>query len=135
MLKLVVVFGAFAVLFSCSSEPKLLRTESINISETGPEREQNPDTDLTLEISGMTCVMGCGGSISSALIKTGSVANCDFDFKEGRKMNTAQISYNSSEISAEEIKKIISELNDKQFTTGDSTETKIQTIEKIEEKS
>ncbi len=118
MKKYLILILAGATFAACSSEPKLLRTEKISDKTEVQKAPVQADKLLTLEISGMTCVMGCGGAIRSALTETGGVASCEFDFKEGRKTNIAKISYDSQKISVEDIRRMLSELNDKQFTLG-----------------
>ena len=36
---------------------------------------------LRMDLDGMVCSMGCGGSIRKGLNATGAVADCDFDFE------------------------------------------------------
>lgn len=70
---------------------------------------------LTLEIEGMTCVMGCGGSIRKELNNTNAVESCDFDFETGRAKNIAKISFDKNKITVDEIIKIVSHMNKGQF--------------------
>jgi hypothetical protein len=79
---------------------------------------------MTTEIDGMTCVMGCGGSIRKELLKTGAVSRCSFDFKGIDETSSAMIEFDKDKISADEIAEILSTMNDGQFTLGEmSTET------------
>jgi copper chaperone CopZ len=73
---------------------------------------------LTVEIKGMMCEMGCGGSIRKELKSTGAVARVQFDFEEERAFNTSVISYDSTRISAADLIKRIQKMNDKQFVIG-----------------
>lgn len=74
---------------------------------------------LTMEIEGMTCEMGCGGSIRKELKATGGVARVEFvDFKEGAKVQTAKVSFDTNKITVDEMVKIVSTMNEKQFTVG-----------------
>jgi copper chaperone CopZ len=83
-----------------------------------------PNRKMTTEIDGMTCVMGCGGSIRKELLKTGGVSRCSFDFKGMGETSTAMIEFDKDKISADEIAAIIQKINDNQFTLGKmSTET------------
>jgi hypothetical protein len=70
---------------------------------------------LSIEIEGMTCVMGCGASIRKELFSTKAVSSVEFDFKEGRKANTAKISFNKDKITVDKIVVLLSKLNDNQF--------------------
>lgn len=82
-----------------------------------------PDRLLALEIDGMVCKMGCGGSIRKELKATGAVASCEFDFEEERATNTAKIEFDKSKITADQIVAIISKMNENQFTVGKTTTT------------
>lgn len=77
-----------------------------------------PNRKLNVEVSGMTCEHACGGSIRMALKNTNAVDRVQFDFEDGRKVNTAIITFDKNKISADEIVAIIEKTNDNQFTTG-----------------
>lgn len=83
---------------------------------------------LTMEIDGMVCQMGCGGSIRKELKATGGVSECEFDFEDGRKTNIATVAFDKELISADEIVAIVSKMNDKQFTVG---QTSTESMEEI----
>lgn len=83
-----------------------------------------PNRMLTLEIEGMVCEKGCGSSIRKELKSTGAVANCSFDFEEERKANVAKIAFDKNKITADEIIKIVSSMNEKQFSV-----TKSETVQ------
>lgn len=80
-----------------------------------------PNKLLSLEISGMTCEMGCGSEIRKKLIATGAVERVKFDFKMGREVNKAEISFDNTKISEDKIAEIVSLMNDNQFSVGEST--------------
>ncbi|MFK7784624.1 MAG: heavy-metal-associated domain-containing protein [Crocinitomicaceae bacterium] len=83
-----------------------------------------PNRKMTTEIDGMTCVMGCGGSIRKELLGTGAVARCSFDFKGMDETSKAMIEFDKDKISADEIADLIKDINEGQFTLGKmSTET------------
>ena len=89
-----------------------------------------PNRMMTTEIDGMTCVMGCGGSIRKELLNTGAVSRCSFDFKGIDETSTAMIEFDKDKISADEIADLIKKLNDGQFTLGEmSTETIAMEVE------
>ncbi|MCT4560462.1 MAG: hypothetical protein N4A41_03715 [Crocinitomicaceae bacterium] len=75
---------------------------------------------LTLEIEGMTCVMGCGGSIRKELAATQAIESCEFEFEEGRAMNTAKISFDKDKITVDKIIEIVSTMNKGQFKVGNN---------------
>ena len=76
------------------------------------------NAQLNLEISGMSCEKGCGGTIRKALKQTGGVEQVSYDFEEGRTTQIAKISLDSNKVKLEDIKRIVSSLNENQFTTG-----------------
>lgn len=106
----------FALVFTaCSSEsPKevLLRTEKGKITA---KKKIHSDRLLTLKIQGMTCEMGCGGSIRKELKATGGVQRVTFDFVEGRAVQTAMVFYDSKRVSDKQLTAIVSTMNEKQF--------------------
>lgn len=104
---------------ACSTNDKksdVIRKESHKATIDAPKVDAN--RLLTAEISGMTCVMGCGASIRKELRATNAVSTVEFDFKEGRKFNTAEIAFDKDKITVDEIVSILSKMNDKQFTVG-----------------
>ena len=87
------------------------------------EQEENkidvePNRVLTMELDGMVCSMGCGGSIRKELYATGAIADCDFDFEDERTTDIAMIEFDKDKITPDEIVKIVSEMNDGQFSIG-----------------
>jgi copper chaperone CopZ len=72
---------------------------------------------LELEIEGMMCEMGCGGSIRKALKETGGVEQCSFDFDDEEEWNKAYIKFDKDKISPDKIISLIEEMNENQFTT------------------
>lgn len=114
------------VLGSCSSTPekKIIKVEKKIVTQ-----KMDPvhaDRKLAIEVSGMTCEHACGGSIRMALKETGAVDRVSYDFKSGRKTNTAYVTFDKSKISADKIVSIIETINDKQFTTGKLSSTDIE---------
>lgn len=118
MRKAAFVFIIFPLIFSCSSEPHVIHLRT----EKGKKETKVPvaaNRVLTMEIEGMTCEMGCGGSIRKELKAAGGVARVEFvDFKEGAKKQTARVSYDTNKITVDEMVKIVTTMNDKQFTVG-----------------
>lgn len=110
-------FFSFLLLSACSSEPNvvLLRTEK---KHTAVKPVVQANRLLTLEVEGMTCEMGCGGSIRKELKATGGVERVEFNFIEGKKIQIAKISFDKDKISADEMVTILTSMNDKQFKVG-----------------
>ena len=105
----------------CTSEekPVFIRKESHTVSK--PNKVVSNKL-VAMEIEGMTCVMGCGASIRKELYTTNAVSSVEFDFKEGRKLNTVKIAFDSAKISSDEMVSIISKMNEKQFSLGKISE-------------
>lgn len=125
MKNLVVAFSAVVVLGACSSEPEVIHLRT----EKGKKETKAPvaaNRVLTMEIEGMTCEMGCGGSIRKELKATGGVARVEFvDFTEGAKKQTARVSFDTNKITVDEMVKIVTTMNDKQFTVGKTSSVTI----------
>lgn len=116
MKKFVFVISTGLLFSACSSEKQ---TE--NVAENTVETAKtvvHPNQLLTMEIDGMVCQMGCGGSIRKGLKETNGVASVEFDFEEERKTNIAKIAYDKSIVSSEELIKVVSKLNEGQFLVG-----------------
>jgi hypothetical protein len=116
------IFATSLILFSCNqaATPKTSQTE-----EKKPAEKVVANKLLTFEIEGMTCVMGCGGSIRKELSETNAVEKCEFDFEADRKMNVVTVSYDENKTSAKELIKIVTKMNEGQFTVGSSDEKDI----------
>jgi copper chaperone CopZ len=71
-----------------------------------------------IEVTGMTCEMGCGGDIRKALRHTGGVSKVDFDFENDREVNVARVYFDNITIQPDELRKVIVGLNKGQFTVG-----------------
>ena len=124
MKSIALILTLLLVVLSCSSEPKVIHIKTVKgKKELAPKVMAN--TLLTLEIEGMTCEMGCGGSIRKELKATGGVQRVKYDFLEGRKVQTATISFDNKKVSSKQMIGIITQMNDKQFTVGKSIEESI----------
>lgn len=92
----------------------------------------------------MTCEAGCGGSIRKELKATGGVSRVQFDFVEGREVQTAKVSFDKDKVTLDQMIKIITTMNEKQFTVGktsseaindvSTTTTESSTVKETEEK-
>lgn len=115
--------GLVLLIASCSQSETSEKTAQ-NTTET-VQSENRPvvvaNQLLSMEISGMSCEMACGGSIREGLIETGAVARVQYDFEMGRDVNIAKISFDNTKISPEKMIQIVSKLNDKQFTVGETS--------------
>jgi copper chaperone CopZ len=108
-ISLVVVFSA------CNSTPETIVLRREKVVKT-TKTKVSGTKKMTTEIEGMTCEMGCGGSIRKALKETGGVERVQYDFVEGRKKQVALITYDAVKIDAQKMLQLIQTINEKQFT-------------------
>ncbi|MFN5149438.1 MAG: heavy-metal-associated domain-containing protein [Flavobacteriia bacterium] len=122
-----IICSILLLFFSCSSEPNVIHLRT----EKGKKETKVPvaaNRVLTMEIEGMTCEMGCGGSIRKELKATGGVDRVEFvDFKDGAKVQTARISFDTNKISVDQMVDIVTNMNDKQFKVGNTSSETIET--------
>lgn len=120
MKKLWIIGLTMAGLVACNNAEKENNEPQ---QETATEEVVQVDANrvLSMEIDGMVCKMGCGGSIRKELKSTGAVAECEFDFEEERETNIAKISYDQNKISEEKLIELVQNLNDGQFKVGKTT--------------
>ncbi|MBL1279530.1 MAG: heavy-metal-associated domain-containing protein [Fluviicola sp.] len=126
MQKIVFIVFLSSLLLACQSEKERIADEH-TVVDTDQSEAVIPNQVATMEIDGMACVMSCGSSIKKELKKTNGVSSVEFDFETGRETNIATISYNDELISEEEIVRLISEINDQQFTVGETSSKSIHT--------
>jgi len=113
-------------LMACSSNPEVvhLRTEKAKKKEVV---KVEPNKTMTADVAGMTCEMGCGGSIRTKLKATGAVSRVQFDFVEGRKTQGMTVFFDGSKITQKQLMDILLTMNEQQFTLANTT---VQTLEK-----
>ena len=88
-----------------------------------PTTSNTANTKLALSVQGMVCKMGCGGSIRKELLATNAVEKVDVDFVEDNESQLITVYYNNSRSSKEKLLKVITEMNDKQFTAETISES------------
>jgi hypothetical protein len=86
------------------------------VSENKPATSNVANTKLALNVNGMVCKMGCGGSIRKELLATNAVEKVEVNFVEEKESQLITVYYNNSLSSKEKLLKVINEMNDKQFT-------------------
>jgi copper chaperone CopZ len=115
MIRSLLFFSLLGLFVACNSTPEtiVLRREkgqkTLKTKVIGTKK-------MTTEIEGMTCEMGCGGSIRKALKEIGGVERVQYDFVEGRKKQVALITYDAAKIDAQKMLQLIQTINEKQFT-------------------
>lgn len=120
MKKQLLFIAGVLLLLSCTSnnKPTVVRKESCKTKTVFDCSTVEADRMLSMEIKGMSCVMGCGASIRKELLSTKAVCSVEFDFKEDREFNTAKIAFDKDKITTDELVNLISKLDDKKFTVG-----------------
>lgn len=120
MRKQVLFIVSVLLLLSCSSndESVIVRKESHKTNAIFDCSTVEADRMLSMEIKGMSCVMGCGASIRKELLSTKAVCSVEFDFEDNREFNTVKIAFDKDKITTDELVKLISNLDDKKFTIG-----------------
>ena len=93
------------------------------VSEKATTKPNVANTKLALNVRGMVCKMGCGGAIRKELLATNAVEKVEVDFVEDKEAQLVTVYYNNSVSSKEKLLKVISEMNDKQFTAETISES------------
>jgi copper chaperone CopZ len=131
-MKKVLSLSLVLILFACSDASS---TEKKAKSSQKQEVAISNET-MVVEVEGMVCAMGCGGSIRKELKNTGAVSRVEVDFVEGNKTQTLKISFDNNLISQSTIISKIEKLNKGQFSVNVIGSTAIETRSvKTEEKS
>ena len=130
----VLMFSLVLSLFACADSTK---TANKSISSQNHKTAVSNET-IVVEVEGMVCAMGCGGSIRKELKNTGAVSRVEVDFVEGNKTQTLKISFDNKLISQSSIVSKIQKLNKGQFSVNvigssyiDSKETKSEEASKV----
>jgi copper chaperone CopZ len=115
MIRRLLFFSLLGLFVACNSTPEtiVLRREK---GVKALKKKVIGTKNMTTEIEGMTCEMGCGGSIRKALKETGGVERVQYDFVEGRKKQVAVVTYDAAKIDVQKMLQLIQSINEKQFT-------------------
>jgi copper chaperone CopZ len=103
---------------ACSGDIEVAKDSNNQIEKKAEKSNVHVNRILTMEVEGMVCKMGCGGAIRKGLKETLGVSEVQFDFKDDRASNTARVSFDKNIISADEMVKVVTELNEGQFKVG-----------------
>lgn len=120
MTKSIYLFLVSTVILACNpaekkNDPKDAKPIEKTVGELIDNTKISVNEVATLQVEGMSCVMGCGSLIRKKLYETGAVAQCDFDFVTDRKVNTVKVSFNNESLSALEIQNIITKIEESDF--------------------
>lgn len=111
------LFILIAALAACG-EATVPQTETAsNVARTVSEVAINSGTPVTkadLSIEGMTCAMGCGSTIKSALAKLPGVSGTEVNFTEAGQTNHVVVTYDPAQVSDAEMVKAVQTIH-----TGD----------------
>ena len=124
MIKSALIGLLVITLFGCSEDAEV-KTDMGKVESNTKEVKVNANRLLTMEIDGMVCQMGCGGSIRKELKATGAVSGVEFDFEDDRETNIAKISFDKNSITVDELIKVVSEINDGQFKIGKTSSEEV----------
>ena len=123
-------FFSLTIIYSCNHKEDVVILKSQKLSETQKDtkpKKETPNTVLELDIEGMTCELGCGGSIRVGVKELGGIHRVRFDFKEGQKKQRAFVSYDSKKVNKNQIIEEIEKLNDGQFIAEEISKEKSKT--------
>lgn len=121
MKKSFAIVAGLVLITACSDAPKEVATQEIEKEITSEKEvvQVTPNQLMTMEISGMSCEMACGGAIREGLLETGAVSRVQYiDFSMDEETNVAKVYFDDSKISKEKIVEIVSSLNKNQFKVG-----------------
>lgn len=85
--------------------------EEFAVSE-GFEAGTAETSTAKLEISGMMCAHACGGKIKKELLEIPGVANAAIDFESGRELNAAEVEFDPSAVTPEQLAEKITGIAD-----------------------
>ena len=74
-----------------------------------------PVTMADLSIDGMTCAMGCGGTIKSALAKLPGVSGAEVNFTDAEHTNHVVVTYDPAQVSDADMVKAVQGIHDGQY--------------------
>jgi Cu+-exporting ATPase len=111
------------LLLSCNSETtnSQSETEKTEIAK----KDIKADTEIKIEIEGMTCEMGCVTTIRNKVNRIKGVTNFEMDFDAERSSDFSKIQFDSRVTSSEEIKNIIEEIAQGIYSVVDLQEFKM----------
>lgn len=111
------LFLLFISLFivSCQNTKDNTESNSDNNELQEEQGKEAPDKIMHLQITGMMCEMGCGGTIRKNLKNDLAVTKVEFDFVPNQPQQTCRVYYDSKKHSETAVTNLIEELNDQQF--------------------
>jgi len=83
-----------------------------------------PNSTVSLGVKGMVCQMCCGGSIRKALKATCAVERVEVNYLDSLEEQTIIVHYDRQKLGPVQMIKLLTELNDKQFSVRTISEPK-----------
>jgi mercuric ion binding protein len=111
------------LLLSCNSETSnsAVETEKVEIAK----KDMKADTEIKIEIEGMTCEMGCVTTIRNKVNRIKGVTDFVMDFDTERSSDFSTIQFDSRVTSSAEIKNTIEEIAQGIYSVVDLQEFEI----------
>lgn len=111
-------FLLIAALAACGEATTTVTEATANVARSVNEVAITSGTPLTmadLSIEGMTCAMGCGGTIKSALAKLPGVTGTEVDFTDATKANHVVVTYDPAQVTDADMVKAVQAIHDGQY--------------------
>jgi periplasmic mercuric ion binding protein len=124
-------FLGIILVVSCANETK--KVESDLVVKTVEIADGKNETVANIEIEGMTCEMGCGNSIKSAIGKLEGVYTTEIKFTEEQNKDFAVVKFNPSVLNEKNIADAITSLFNGQYKIHEITLEK-HVAEKLSDK-
>ena len=93
------------ILLSCQTEISEANSETKKVEIA--KKDIKADTEIEIEIEGMTCEMGCVTTIRNKVNRIKGVTNFEMDFDVERSSDFSTIQFDSRVTSSHDIKEII----------------------------
>lgn len=109
----IIAFGWIGlVCFQSCSDTQVKETAKVNEVEEVVEKEAViADASVTMKIDGMVCSKGCVSAIQNGLAAMPGIGNCVVDYEN----KTATITYDSKQVSSEEMPSKLATIYDGQY--------------------
>lgn len=126
MKKISILFVFSLLLLACNSNENKVEETVNSTTEVADHKSVVPTDYIAAEITGMSCVKGCGSSIRKELYSLGGVSKVEYDFEEERESNGIKIYFDEAQISQDEIILALTTMDEHKYTVSNQETTKIQ---------
>ena len=110
------------ILLSCNTESSEVDTETQKVEIA--KKDIKADTEVKIEIEGMTCEMGCVTTIRNKVNRMKGVTKFDMDFDVERSFDFSTVQFDSRVVSSDDIKNTIEEIAQGIYSVVDLQEFK-----------